>query len=96
MLQVATWTDEHLWQCFGEATELKGDLGIDPCPKSNCVTDTGFALVNYPVSEICAEMKPRMRSPILTHQRYLFRLLNLRTCWRKSLCPPTVRKRARG
>jgi hypothetical protein len=31
-----------------EAMELKGDLGIDPCPKLSCVTDTGFELVDHP------------------------------------------------
>jgi hypothetical protein len=82
-----------------ETTELKGDLGIDPYPKLICVTDTGFELVNDLWARFVptrSDRRVRMRSRILTHQIDLFRLLNRRTCSRKSLCLRAVRERTKG
>jgi hypothetical protein len=43
----ADWWPSPAMPCM-ETTELKGDLGIDPCPKLSCVTDTGFEVIDDP------------------------------------------------
>jgi hypothetical protein len=89
-----------------ETTELKGDLGIDPCPKLSCVTDTGFEVIDDPWARFCAGVKPtrsngraRMRSRISTHQIRPIQIVESQDMLKEapmSACCERARQRMRG